>query len=169
MIELHIPCKVLEWLYTRQIRGEIMSIYFTKQKVELSNWDFSIDPNNPIDCESCQDPQNFMCEWCMEVEWEDRLYTLELIAADLQELGWTKMYIPAWLGGWNNDVRGLKDPLLEVTGENLKKIVFPYDTDITSTVDLSTLPISFSVKVSHHDRPMGEVITIKKGNDMKEM
>ena len=77
-----------------------MSIYFTKEKIELSNWDFSIDPNNPIDCESCQDPESFMCEWCMEVEWEDRLYTLELIAADLQELGWTKMYVPAWLGGW---------------------------------------------------------------------
>ena len=29
-----------------------MSIYFTKEKIELSNWDFSIDPNNPIDCES---------------------------------------------------------------------------------------------------------------------
>jgi|TARA_B100001094_G_scaffold161737_1_gene156458 hypothetical protein len=28
MIELHIPCKVLEWLYTRQIRGEIMKKYY---------------------------------------------------------------------------------------------------------------------------------------------
>ena len=101
-----------------------MSIYFTKEKIELSNWDFSIDSNNPIDCESCQDLENFMCEWCVEVEWEDRLYTLELIAADLQELGWTKMYVPAWLGGWSNDVRGLKDPLLEVTRDILNRSFF---------------------------------------------
>ena len=72
------------------------------------------------------------------------------------------------VGGWDNSVRGLKDPLLEVTAENLRKLIFPYDTEMTSKLTMSGLPDQFEILVSHHDRPMGEKIIVSKGNDMQE-
>jgi hypothetical protein len=52
---LHIPCKVLEWLYTRQIRGEIMNSIkeHIGHDVEVVTYGNGHNGNASIECNDC--------------------------------------------------------------------------------------------------------------------
>lgn len=144
-------------------------IHLKDVPINLSNHDFNFhEYKDEIECSACLEIEDY-CENCSVFEWENILETIEWISRSLQENGWETMFIPEWLGGWDNSVRGLKDPLLEVNAENLRNLIFPYNTDITSTLTMSGLPDQFEILVSHHDRPMGEKIIVNKGNEMQEM
>jgi hypothetical protein len=142
-----------------QSKGENMQT-FERSEMKLSNsfWEVSED-NNPYECELCLE-YGVVCEIHSELEWDNTLTEINELADCLNRIGWKHM-AASGSGGWRND--SYSSEVVEVNGENLRDFLFCYNTDMQVHIENfdNVFNGSISVKLSHHDRPMGETMNIK--------
>lgn len=134
---------------------------FDRTQMKLSNWYWEVSEDiDPYECEVCVE-QEYICEDHSELEWDYTVTEINELADCLNRIGWTHMRASGY-GGWRNDyyTSGVK----EVNGENLRAFLFCYNTDMDIEIkDFDNVfNGSFQAVLRHHDRPMGETMTIEK-------
>ena len=124
-------------------------------EINFSNHLFLVDEDD--DCSQCE---YYACEIHSEVYWEQTVDHINELAKDLESIGW-KYYSLGGYGGWDNTPR--QTSIKELTGEELKQSLFCYNTEMESIMSFEHLDKDIVVlRVSHHDRPMGETLFMTK-------
>ena len=134
---------------------------FERSEMKLSNWYWEVSEEiNPYECELCVE-YGYVCEYHSDLEWDFTVTEINELAECLRRIGWTHMEASGY-GGWRND--SYSSEAVEVDGENLKNLLFCYNTEMNVHIEdfEDVFNGSITAKLSHHDRPMGEKMTIKK-------
>ena len=91
-----------------------------------------------------------------EVEWDFIIGEINEIADELNGLGWEYFSAGGYLG-WNRSASNTG--VYELNGDTLRDILFCYDTEMIIVIDFTNVKNGiFEVSMSHHDRPMGEIM-----------
>ena len=134
---------------------------FERSKMQLSNWLWEVTEDiNPYECELCLE-YGCVCEHHSDLEWDNTLTEINELADCLNRIGWTHMRASGY-GGWRND--SYTSEVVEVNGENLRDFLFCYNTEMEVKIENfdEVFKGSFKARLHHHDRPMGETMTIEK-------
>jgi len=91
-----------------------------------------------------------------DIEWDNTIEEINQIADELNKLGW-KYFSAGGFLGWNRSASNTG--VYELNGETLKEIFFCYDTEMIIVINFTNVKNGiFEVGMSHHDRPMGEIM-----------
>lgn len=134
---------------------------FDRSEMKLSNWYWEVsEDNNPYECELCVE-YGYICEHHAELEWDHTVTEINELADLLKEIGWTHITASGY-GGWSNQEYSSEE--YELNGDTLRQFLFCYNTEMNVHIEdfNDVFSGSFKVKLSHHDRPMGETMFIKK-------
>ena len=124
-------------------------------EMNFSNHLFLVDEDD--DCSLCD---YYACEIHSEDYWGQTVDHINELAQDLERIGW-EYYSLGGYGGWDNTPR--QSNIKEMTGEELKRSLFCYDTEMESKISFEHLDKDIIVlRVSHHDRPTGENLYMTK-------
>jgi hypothetical protein len=146
-------------------RNRTIKDEFPFKKYYGSNHAWTYDSEEDIyECELCKEYE-YVCEVHSEFAWDQELDTIEYIAELLKDRGWD-FFSAGGYGGWNNSPSN--SHIKEMTRDNLVSIFFCYQTEMTISIDnFDTVSKGYiEMRLSHHDRPMGETMYLVKEDDM---
>lgn len=143
--------------------AEEKKFYMTAYNGSNHMWDYDSE-EDIYECESCKEFE-YVCDIHSEFAWDEEVDTIDFIAELLRDQGW-EYFSAGGYGGWSNSPQNSN--IKEMTGENLKSILFCYQTSMTVSIDnFDTVSKGYiEVRLSHHDRPMGETMYIVQEKDL---